>query len=161
MTNRALSIYMDDHYAMISGELELAQRVAGENSQGELGTFLSSYVRELKTQSNFLDALLASQGQSPSVAKQALSWVAEKLGRLKPNDGGSEYTDLARVLELEVMLTAAQARRLMWKTLNRVLTDADADMARLEETKRTCDDQVKSLKQFHRDALQLAFGPLD
>lgn len=161
MTNRALSIYMDDHYAMISGELELAQRVAGENSEGELGAFLGNYVRELKSQSNFLDAILASQGQTPSVAKQALSWVAEKLGRLKPNDGGSGYTDLARVLELEVMLTAAQARRLMWKTLNRVLTDADADMVRVQLVKTNCDDQVKALKQFHREAQQLAFGPLD
>ena len=157
MSDSALPIYMDDHYAMLSGELELAQRVASENEQNDLGPFLKDYQKELTSQSNLLQALLATQGQSPSMTKQALTWVAEKIGRLKQNDGWNEYTNLARVLELEVLISAAQARLLMWKTLNRVMTDKDADKEKLDQAKRTAEKQLRALKKFHRQAQQKAF----
>lgn len=157
MSNRALQIYMDDHYAMLSGELELANRVASENAETDLGPYLVDYQKELQKQRNLLEALLATQDQSPSMAKQALTWVAEKIGRLKPNDGGSGYTNLARVIELEVLLTAAQSRLLMWKTLNRVLTDKEADLEKVDEAKRVSERYVKSLKRLRREAEERAF----
>ncbi|QDU75454.1 hypothetical protein Pan97_24860 [Bremerella volcania] len=161
MSKAALSIYMDDHYAMLSGELELVHRVKKENPKGELEKFLVDYEHELQSQRNLLEALLASQGHSPSMAKQALTWVAEKIGRLKPNDGGSSYTDLARLLELEILLATAQARLLMWRTLNRVFTDRDADMEKLKQARKASDELVKSLKPLHREAEQRAFPKTD
>lgn len=157
MSNKALSIYMDDHYAMLCGEVELANRVASENQQNDLGPYLTKFAHELDSQRNLLQALLATQGESPSTAKQALTWVAEKIGRLKPNDGWSEYTNLARVLELEVLISATQARVLMWKTLDRVLTDQEADKDKVESAEHDSEKQLKSLKKFHKEAQQQAF----
>lgn len=157
MTNRALAIYLDDHFAMISGELELAHRVASENNSNEFGSFLVEYQRVLQSQRNLLQALLAAKGQTPSVVKQTVTWLAEKLGRLKPNDAWSGYTDLARVLELEVLITAAQARVLLWKTLEHAITDAEADKPRLQEAKRITEKQLESLNDLHHQARQIAF----
>ncbi|MBA2116809.1 hypothetical protein [Bremerella alba] len=153
MSNRALPIYIDDHFAMISGEMDLAQRVASENTAHELGPFLVEYQRELQSQRDLLQALLAAQNQSPSVVKQTVTWLAEKLGRLKPNDAWSGYTDLARVLELEVLITAAQARLLLWETLLHALVNNGG----IEDAQHATQQQLEALQTFHQQARQIAF----
>jgi len=158
MANQALPIYMDDHFAMIAGELELIQRVAGENASHELGPFLETYQVEVETQRNLLQGLLATQGQRPSQAKQTISWLAEKLGRLKPNDAWSGYTNLARVLELEGLIAAAHARQLLWETLRRAMADDAENLPRLDDAKCIADQHVGALGEFHKRAQQLAFA---
>jgi len=157
MSASALHIYMDDHFAMIIGELELVQRVARENESTELGRFLQEYEDSLSRQRDVLSSIMQGVGIDASPLKQTVTWLAEKVGRLKPNDAFSEYTDLARVPELEMLISGAELRLLLWETL-RCETSADQEqpsqITRIEEVTAK---SLASLREFHEYAKRTAF----
>ena len=157
MSSSALPIYMDDHLAMIAGELELVKRIAGENEASELEAFLNDYHLVLSQQRDLVKSSMQAQGKGPSPVKQMLTWVTEKIGRLKPNDAMSGYTDLARVLELEVLISAATARLLLWETLSGESPFGEHGKEDFDQAHRTSEDNLQSLRRFHHQAKQIAF----
>ena len=101
MSNSTLGTYVNDHLALATGEIELLRRCADENRRSDLTIVLTDVASGVETQASAMRHLLHSQGQSESPIKQAAAWFAEKVGRLKPNDGVTGYTNLARVVELD------------------------------------------------------------
>lgn len=157
MSSSALHIYLDDHLAMISGELELVKRVASENKASELGRFLDGYYSLLSQQQELVKSSMQAQGKGPSPVKQMLSWVTEKIGRLKPNDALAGYTDLARVLELEVLISAARARLLLWETLSGQSPLGEHGKGDFDQAQQASEEHLQSLRKFHEHAKQIAF----
>ena len=157
MSSSALTIYMDDHLAMIAGELELVKRVAGENEASELGSFLDDYHSVLNQQQDLVKSSMQAQGKGPSPVKQMLTWATEKIGRLKPNDAMSGYTDLARVLELEMLISAATARLLLWETLSGESPFGEHGKEDFDQAHRASEDYLNTLRRFHRQAKRFAF----
>ena len=155
-----LSIYLNDHLAMMTGETELAQRTASENEGSPLGLLLHRYVGEVNEQKHCVEHLIRAVGEEPSVAKQAAAWVMEKMGRLKMNNSLTRYSDLSRLLELESLICAADARLHLWQSLkphdtNTMFSTASGDFARyLTETKR----QREALQGFHAEVSGKALG---
>ena len=157
MSASALHIYMDDHFAMITGELELVQRVARENESTELGRFLREYGDSLSKQRDVLSTIMQGEGKEASPLRQAMTWLAEKVGRLKPNDAFSEYTDLARVLELEMLISGAQLRLLLWETLDWVTPESQDQASQITRIKKVSVKSLASLREFHEYAKRTAF----
>jgi len=157
MSREALPIYMDDHLAMMTGEMELAQRVASENDETELGRFLLRYQTSLSEQHSQLRSIMQEGGNEASPLKQTMTWLAEKIGRLKPNDSLSGYTDLARVLELEMLITGVQLRIQLWETLSEILTDKPQHAEMIGRAKELSVRQLSSLREFHQLAKRVAF----
>lgn len=157
MSQEALLIYMDDHLAMMTGEIELAQRMASENDETELGRFLLSYGESVSEQQSQLRSIMYEGGKKPSPLKQTVTWLTEKIGRLKPNDSLCGYTDLARVLELEMLIAGAQLRIRLWETLSETLTEKSRNAEMIDRSKELSVRQVASLREFHRLAKRVAF----
>ena len=155
-----LSIYLNDHLAMFTGEMELAQRTARENESTQLGMFLHRYVGEVSEQKRGVEHLLNTIGEEPSMAKQAAGWILEKVGRLKMNNSLTTYSDLSRLLEVEMLSTLATSRLYLWQTLKPHGTDtcfstASGDFARfVTETQR----QIEALEEHRSQAAGKAFG---
>lgn len=117
MSDTRLRIYLNDHLALAIGEIELVQRCASSNSDGELGDCLRQLELELKAERKVVEDLLRKVGGTANPIKQGLAWLAEKAGRLKINDELLKYSDLSRLIELDTLSTAASQRQAMWENL--------------------------------------------
>lgn len=157
MSNSTLGTYLNDHLAMVTSEIELLGRCAKENDGSPLAMFLSDTAGKVEGQANGMRRILDSEGLSESSIKQAAAWFAEKVGRLKPNDGGTGYTDLARVIELETLICFAESRRLLWQSVGqihlpeRVRTESESFV-------RQATAQIESLREHHHRAIATAFS---
>ena len=105
-----LQIYLNDHLALMVGELQLAERCARSNPKEELGRSLTTLIGDLRIQRQVVEELIRQLGGRPDVIKQGTAWLAEKIGRLKMNGSWLEYSDLSRLLELETLELAAHER---------------------------------------------------
>lgn len=159
MSVSARTIYLDDHLALMTGELELLERVQGENSGSALGESVKQFVGEVTRQQDRVRQVLRAAGGNSNSIKQAAAWLGEKIGRLKPNGGFSGYTDLARVIELETLMSLAFARILMWSVVRRTealqLSLSPSELATFEEQSQA---QLEKLQEHHRIAMDAAFG---
>ena len=155
MTNRYLSIYLKDHLAMAKGGVDFMRRVAESNSNNPLGDELHQMSEELEEERDTLSDLLDRLEVDPSQLKMAGAWLAEKAGRFKFNGEFTRYSPLSRVLELEFLMAAVQARKGLWKLildarkLYPVLADVPA--RRLEVQ---ADGQLLRLETMHQRAVR-------
>lgn len=113
----SLVTYLNDHLGLLAGEIELAERMRRENERSPLAEFLDRYVDEVTAQGKILEETLATLGCERSLWKKAAGWLAEKVGRLKPNNSLVGYSPLSRLVELEALLLAAQSRQCLWSTM--------------------------------------------
>jgi hypothetical protein len=117
VSDSRLNIYINDHLALLVAELDLAKRCHGNNSRGELGDFLSQLLNDLQTEKALLGQMLDQLGSSENLAKQAMAWIAEKAGRFKLNDSILCYSQLSRLIELEMLYLGAVERHSFWENL--------------------------------------------
>lgn len=120
MNDTRLNIYLNDHLALMVGEIDLASRCESSNRETPLGDFLHRLGVEVEAQKSIVSDLIRRAGGSESIVKKGAAWFAEKLGRFKLNDSVLRYSDLSRLIELEALSAAAQERLALWDTLNAV-----------------------------------------
>jgi hypothetical protein len=118
MPARYLPIYLNDHLAGATLGVELARRTARENAGSELGLFLADdLLPEIVEDRRTLRELMRALEIRASRPKVAGAWVAEKVGRLKPNGETTRYSPLSRLVELEGLASGIEAKRAMWLAL--------------------------------------------
>jgi len=117
---RRLKIYLDDHLALMLGELALVRRCQRSNRRNPLGKFLEQVHVEVNAQRSIVRDLLQRLGNKESKLKGGGAWLAEKAGRLKLNGTLLSYSSLSRVLELETLAAAALERVAMWDNLDAI-----------------------------------------
>ena len=114
---RLLRIFLADHLALTTAAVELAKRTRRENAGTPLESDLRSLADGLQQERDELSRLAQRVGATPGIAKRALAWLGEKLGRLKSNGRRFGYSPLSRVYELEALLALAYPRKVMWQAL--------------------------------------------
>lgn len=118
MNDTRLGIYLNDHLALMVGEVDLAARCESSNQGTPLGDFLHDLGIEIEAQKSIVSDVIRRVGGSENMLKKGAAWFAEKLGRFKLNDSVLTYSDLSRVVELEALTAAAQERVALWDNLN-------------------------------------------
>jgi hypothetical protein len=134
MSDKRLQIYLDDHLALIVGEIELAARCHRSNPEAPLGEFLKRLEAELVDQQAVVKDVIHRVGGKDgieSLVKQGAAWFAEKLGRFKLNDSLLTYSSLSRVVELETLAAAAQERVALWDSLA-AIAESDRRLAKFD-----------------------------
>ena len=129
MSDVHLKTYIDDHLAFVVGECELVQRCLASNKDGEMAADLKQLQTDLENELTILRDVLQRVGGSESGIKQGAAWLAEKVGRLKPNNEILHYSDLSRLVELDALTLAAQGRRVFWQNLATARSDDGRLMA--------------------------------
>ena len=120
MNDKRIQIYLEDHLALLVGEMELAARCHRSNQGSRLGDFLQQLELDLADHHSELKDVVHRVGGKDgieSMVKQGAAWFAEKLGRFKLNDSLLTYSSLSRLIELETLAAAAQERVALWDSL--------------------------------------------
>lgn len=118
MNDRLLEIYLADHLAAATAGVALARRAARSNVGSLTGDFLQRLTSEIEDDRQTLRRLVRDLDFAESRPKEAVAWVAERLGRLKPNGQLRGYSPLSRVLELEALSVGIAGKLALWQSLH-------------------------------------------
>jgi hypothetical protein len=98
-------------------------------------------------------------GVGKATLKTAGAKVAERLGRLKPNDQLSSYSPLSRVLELEGLRSGVQGKLALWDSLAQIAPlDDRLDAEEVAGLQAKAQRQLEGLRQHHMMAAREAFS---
>jgi hypothetical protein len=115
--NALLEVYLQDHHAGATGGTELARRAARANRDSPYGRELEAIASEIAEDLATLEGLMDTIGVGPDRRKDAMSWVGEKLGRLKRNGTWISYSPLSRLVELEGLVLGVSGKLALWEAL--------------------------------------------
>jgi hypothetical protein len=153
-----LAIYLNDHLAGAYLGVELARRLRASNaSEPAFAEPLARLCGEIEADRKTLEEVMDRNGVRRSHLKPTAAWVAEKLGRLKPNGQVRGYSPLSRQLELETLYLGVTGKLRLWRVLAQTVGDrpGEADFGALSERAA---DQLRRLEQLHlaaaREALE-------
>lgn len=113
-----LAILLNDHFAGATLGVELARRTSAANrEEPEFGAPLARVRAEIEADRETLAAVMEARGVLRDPVKPAAAWLAEKLGRLKPNGQLRGYSPLSRVVELEGLVIGITGKLRLWRLL--------------------------------------------
>ena len=152
-----LSTYLQDHHAGSTAGLELARRSAGANKGSEYGAELAAIADEIAADKEALERVMEELGASPSKIKDGGAWVAEKVGRLKPNNSLLSYSPLSRLIEIEGLVLGVTGKLALWKALGATVGESAGGQSFAELTARA-ESQRQRLEDLRLRAVGDAFG---
>jgi hypothetical protein len=153
-----LETYLQDHRAGAAMGADLAQRLAEENVGTPYEDVLLGISREIEQDLDTLDEIMERFGISPSGMKVAGAKIAEKVGRLKPNNQLTGYSPLSRVLELEGLRGGVHAKLGLWDSLGELATHDDRlDPEEMSALQTRAEEQLDTLRGTHCQAARDAF----
>jgi hypothetical protein len=157
-TTDYLETYLQDHRAGAAMGSDLARRLADENLGTPYEDFLLGIAQEIEHDLGTLDEIMERLDVGRSAVKIAGAKIAERVGRLKPNDQLTGYSPLSRVLELEGLRGGVQSKLGLWDAL-RELAERDERLApdEIAELQARAQRQLDGLREQHRIAAREAF----
>jgi hypothetical protein len=154
-----LETYLQDHRAGAEMGADLARRLADENQGTSYEDFLVGLAQEIAQDVGTLEEMMGRFGVGKATLKTAGAKVAEKLGRLKPNDQLSGYSPLSRVLELEGLRSGVQGKLGLWDSLAQVAPQDDRlDAEEVAGLQARAQRQLEGLREHHMIAAREAFS---
>jgi hypothetical protein len=117
---KLLSTYLNDHLTGATFGVELSRRARGQNEGTPLGRFLAHLTEEIEEDRETLKRIMAAVDAGEDRIKSKVAWLAEKGGRLKPNNRLFGYSPLSRVIELEGLSLGVEGKRCLWEALREV-----------------------------------------
>jgi hypothetical protein len=154
---RRLRIYLNDHLAATMLAREVANRSLARNRGSELGTFLERFLEDQSRERAMLLEGMRRMGVAPRAFKVAAAWMAERIGRLKPNGQLTGYSPLSRLLEIEALLGLIRGARSMWLALARLDDERLRGLDLLERAERG-ERQMAELERIELEFVPEAIG---
>jgi hypothetical protein len=156
--DRLLAIYLQDHLGGSYGGHSLIKRLRDQNHDRWYGAELAAIEREIVGEIAALRSMMERLGVAESRVKQWGAMAAERVGRLKPNGRWIGYSPSSRVLELETMSGAVEAKSGLWRVL-RALADRRSELSagELDGLHELATSQRERLEAIQAAALQEAF----
>ena len=159
LDRKLLGIYLNDHLAGATIGVELSRRARGSNQGNPYGDVLERIVREIEEDRETLQGLMNRLDVKRDQPKVAFAWVAEKLGRLKPNGRLLGYSPLSRLVELEALSLGIAGKVSLWEALKEVAPeDARLDPDELGRLADRAERQRKEVWQLRQRAAREAFA---
>jgi hypothetical protein len=153
-----LETYLQDHRAGAEMGTDLARRLADENQGTPYEDFLLGLAQEIEQDVATLEDIMSRFGVGKATLKTAGAKVAERLGRLKPNDQLSGYSPLSRVLELEGLRGGVQGKLGLWDSLAQIAPQDDRlDPEEIAGLQGKAQRQLEGLREHHMMASRDAF----
>ena len=154
-----LETYLQDHRAGAETGSDLAKRLAEENAGTPYEPFFARLAQEIEQDTALLEDVMESCGVDRPALKMAGAKVAERLGRLKPNEQLSGYSPLSRVLELEGLRAGVQVKLALWYALLQIAPSDDRlDEAQIAACAARAEAQLAGLREHHATAAREAFA---
>ena len=159
MSDKYLSIYLNDHLAGAAGGTELAKRAAGGNKDTEFSEPLERIARDIEEDKAALEGIMDSLDIKKNPLKEGAGWIAEKAGRLKLNGQLVGYSPLSRVVELEALVTGVTAKMAAWEVLRRLSeTDRRLNAGQIDDLIKRATSQRDELDELRLQAADIALA---
>lgn len=117
MNDEMLHSYLNDHLAGSVTAIHLLEHLIARHAGTGFGDMLRRMLDEVRADQNTLKQILAALGGQESPLKKAGGWLMEKVARAKPNAAPLTYTDLDRLVELELLVLGVHGKLLLWEAL--------------------------------------------
>lgn len=154
-----LDIYLNDHLAGATVGLELARRAAGAARGFPEGDALDRLAEEIAEDRRALLEVMAALGVPVRHYKIYAAWLAEKIGRVKPNGHVRERSPLSGLVELEVMRLGVDGKGAGWRTLRTVAEhDGRIEIGRLDGLITRATQQADILENLRVQTANRLFG---
>jgi hypothetical protein len=155
-----LGIYLNDHLAGATAGAELFRRAAGAHASTDAAPVLDRLVQEIEEDRQALLDIMKSLDIPVAQYKVAGAWVAEKIGRAKPNGRLTSRSPLSSVIELEGMRLGVIGKGSGWKLLQTLAgSEPRLDKARLAQLIERADRQAEELEELRLAAAKEALAP--
>jgi hypothetical protein len=155
-----LTIYLNDHLAGSTFGVELARRCRAANRDNEFRPFLEALVADIESDRAELERIMNRLGRPRDRVKPAAGWLAEKVGRLKPNGRLFGYSPLSRLLELEGLSAGVQGKLALWQSLRTIAPgEPRLSVQELDRLVKRAEAQLDGLAAKRMRAAELALGP--
>jgi hypothetical protein len=161
MADKPLDVYLNDHLAGAMFGSDLAQQLAERTDGTPFGEAMRTLAADIESDRETLKELMERLGTSRNPVKQAATYVAEKMSRVKLSGLSAGEDELGLLLALETLSLGVEGKASMWTVLREVgsrypaLAGADFD-ALLGRARR----QREVLEQERLEAARRAFtGP--
>jgi hypothetical protein len=120
MTNRTISVYLNDHLAGATFGADLARqleaRTEGTDLHAETARLAADIAEDLQT----LSGLTHRLGVTRNPAKQVTTWVLEKASRVKLSGLSAGSEQLGIYLSLETLSLGVEGKAALWTALREI-----------------------------------------
>jgi hypothetical protein len=156
--DRAVAVYLRDHFAGSTAGLALVRRCRRENAGTPLAEVLAGVEVEIAEDRHALERMMSRLGVAPSAIKSAMGSAAELVGRLKSNGRIVRRSPVTPVVELEGLAAGIVTKRNLWRTLRQATASQRAlDLAELDRLIEGATSQFERIVEAHDRAAREAF----
>src|SRR4051794_23154348 len=89
---KRLATYLNDHLAVAIAGVEVSKRTLASNAGTPYEPLLRRVADDLEADKRLLREVMRSLEVHEDPLKRGVAWLAEKVGRLKPNDSLTSYS---------------------------------------------------------------------
>jgi hypothetical protein len=133
--------------------MELARRMAGSHDMPEARDELQRLADEIAEDRAVLIQIMETLGVPVRQYKVYLGWVAEKVGRIKPNGRLVGRSPLSDLLELESLMLGVEGKGALWRVLRHIAgAESRLDRRRLDKLIERAQSQSRTLADLHLKA---------
>jgi hypothetical protein len=151
--------YLNDHLAGSAAAIQLIERCIGRDPDGELGHVLQALRSEIEEDRAVLERVIVSLGGTPNPVKRAGALGAELLASLRMSLPrlGAGSAEASRLEEIEVLSLGIEGKRLLWRALAELGSDARLREFDFGALARRANEQRDRLEPFRLQLASAAF----
>ena len=143
MAHKALDVYLNDHLAGSTLGRDLARHLESQNEDTPLGERMGSIAAAIEADREVLEDLMERLGTTANPVKQSITWLTEKVARLKFSGTTTGDRELGTFLGLETLSLGVEGKLALWQALATITEDEPAlkeidlpDLIQRAETQR-------------------------
>jgi hypothetical protein len=159
MADKAMQVYLNDHLAGAMFGSDLARQIESRSDATDLETRMGEIAMQIEEDQRSLMDLMERMGVAKNPVKQATTWVAEKLSRVKLTGVTSGEDGLGLFMALETLTLGVEGKASLWRMLKHVQDRyPELDAAELDVLITRAEAQREVLEQERAQAGLRAFA---
>lgn len=152
-----LNLYISDHLTGATAGEARIYRMAQDFVDTPVFAKLSEIAEQIRAERTLLKNIIHDLGLKQKPYRQAVSWVGERVGRLKLNGKILERSPMTMVLEAELMRSAVMGKLGGWQTLQDHAAELNLDPEVFQKLQDSAWEQISALDDVHAYARRHAF----
>lgn len=149
MADKAMDVYLNDHLAGATFGSDLARRIESQARGTPMATGAGELAAQIEEDLKTLLDLMKRMGVDRNPVKQATTWMAERLSRVKLSGLSSGEHTLGLFLSLETLSLGVEGKASLWRALKVVedrypaldSSELDALIVRAEAQRKTIESE--------------------
>ena len=118
MSDDGLHLYLNDHLAGATTGRDLARTIAEHCADTGFGPEMARIADEIAEDREELERIMEAVGAQQSTVKQALGWIAERLGRPAMTGGAAGHPELGELRAFEMLSLGVEGKECLWEALS-------------------------------------------